>query len=282
MVRVLLVADTHLGFDEPLHPRVARRRRGPDFMANFERALEPALHGEVDFVVHGGDVFFRSKIPASLVERAFRPLAAVGAAGVPVLVVPGNHERSQIPYPLLAVHKNVHIFDRPRTFVIGEVAFSGFPFAPNVRRSFPALLRETGHERVQAKLRILCMHQAVEGARVGTPEFLFARQPDVIRARDLPRGFDAFLSGHIHRGQKLTRALDGTPLPAPFFYPGSVERTSFAERFETKGFLILRFEAGSVTHDWRPLPTQPMLEMPPLVASAAASVSHALHPGGDP
>ena len=40
-VRVLLVADTHIGFDDPLRPRVQRRRRGPDFLANFERALAP-------------------------------------------------------------------------------------------------------------------------------------------------------------------------------------------------------------------------------------------------
>ena len=50
-LRVLLVADTHLGFDDPPHARVERRRRGPDFPRNFELALEPALRGEVDAVV---------------------------------------------------------------------------------------------------------------------------------------------------------------------------------------------------------------------------------------
>ena len=38
----LFVSDTHLGFDLPRRPRVERRRRGPDFFENFERALEPA------------------------------------------------------------------------------------------------------------------------------------------------------------------------------------------------------------------------------------------------
>lgn len=42
-IRVLLLADTHLGFDLPLSPRVDRVRRGPDFFANTRRALEPAL-----------------------------------------------------------------------------------------------------------------------------------------------------------------------------------------------------------------------------------------------
>lgn len=75
--RVLLVTDTHIGFDLPARPRIERRRRGHDFLVNFERALEPAMHGLVDIVVHGGDLFFRSKVGAGLVEQAMRPLIEV-------------------------------------------------------------------------------------------------------------------------------------------------------------------------------------------------------------
>ena len=64
MIRILFLADTHLGFDYPFRPRVQRRRRGPDFFRNFDLALQPAHRGEVDLVVHGGDIFYRSKIPA--------------------------------------------------------------------------------------------------------------------------------------------------------------------------------------------------------------------------
>jgi hypothetical protein len=42
IIPILLLADTHLGFDLPFRPRIKRRRRGPDFFANFERALMPA------------------------------------------------------------------------------------------------------------------------------------------------------------------------------------------------------------------------------------------------
>jgi hypothetical protein len=38
LIRILLIADTHLGFDLPFRPRINRRRKGPDFFANFERA----------------------------------------------------------------------------------------------------------------------------------------------------------------------------------------------------------------------------------------------------
>ena len=70
-MRVLFVSDTHLGFDLPARPRVDRRRRGPDFFACFERALEPALRGEADVVVHGGDLLYRSRVPR-LARRSAR------------------------------------------------------------------------------------------------------------------------------------------------------------------------------------------------------------------
>jgi hypothetical protein len=39
LIRVLLMADTHLGFDLPLRPRIKRRRRGPDFKSQLLLSL---------------------------------------------------------------------------------------------------------------------------------------------------------------------------------------------------------------------------------------------------
>jgi len=104
VIRILLLADTHLGFDLPLNPRINRRRRGHDFLANYAAALQPALDGEVDLVVHGGDVFNRSRPDSSVVWQAFQPLTRVADKGVPVYVVPGNHERGRIPHLRFAHH----------------------------------------------------------------------------------------------------------------------------------------------------------------------------------
>ncbi len=270
-VRVLLVADTHLGFDLPLRPRVERRRRGPDFFTNFECALAPALAGEVDLVVHGGDLLYRSKVRRELVYRAFEPLIRVAAAGVPVVVVPGNHERSAIPYPLLAAHPGIDILDRPRTLLLSvgaeRVAIAGFPFQrDNVRDRFRRLLDDTGWRDAPAAVRLLCLHQTVEGARVGPVGYTFRSGADVIRARDIPAGFAAVLAGHIHRHQVLTTDLEGRSHAAPVLYPGSVERTSAAERNEAKGYLRLDLrgnENGGTLERWRfeELPTRPMIDL---------------------
>jgi DNA repair exonuclease SbcCD nuclease subunit len=270
-VRLLLVADTHLGFDLPFHPRIERRRRGYDFFDNFERALRPAHNGEVDLVVHGGDLFFRSRVPAGLVEMAMAPLVQVADCGVPVYLVPGNHERSTIPLHLWTAHPNIHIFDRPRTFVYegprASIALAGFPFSRGIRKRFPSLLSQTRYQEARADLQLLCMHQTVEGARVGAGNFVFRRGPDVVPGRELPPDCDAVLSGHIHRAQVLTHDLSGRPLAAPVIYPGAVERTSFAERTEDKGYMLLTFVSRARSHDdrlrvsFRALPARPMVSL---------------------
>jgi DNA repair protein SbcD/Mre11 len=269
VLRILFVADSHLGLDLPAKPRIERRRRGHDFLANHEAALAPALAGEVDVVVHGGDVFDRPRVPASLAHQAYAPLLRVAKKGVPVFLVPGNHERARLPHARFLAQSHLHVFDRPRTFTIDvrgtRVALAGFPFERrHVRSRFRDLLDRTGWQQSDADLRLLCIHHCVEGATVGPGNFTFTSSNDVIRGRDIPAGIDAVLSGHIHRHQVLTRCLSGRPLPAPVLYPGSIERTSTAEIGETKGYLVLEFAPGSdvgpLRWEFRPLPARPMLQ----------------------
>jgi DNA repair protein SbcD/Mre11 len=243
----------------PSRPRVVRRRRGDDFFRNFERALEPARVGEVDVVVHGGDLLYRSRVPAWLAEAALAPLKRLAESGVPVLLVPGNHERSRMPFPLLALHERLHVFDRPRTLVLearGErVAFMGFPYTHDIRRRFPEIVAALNRDSVSADIRVLCLHQCIEGATCGPGNFTFRFGPDVIRTADLPRNVVVTLSGHIHRHQVL-QPVAGPPI----VYAGSIERTSFAEAPETKGFVVLELaRSGLGAFEFRPLPARTMV-----------------------
>ena len=242
-IRILFLADTHLGFDLPFKPRIQRRRRGPDFFNTFHQALQPAYDQSVDLVVHGGDLFYRTRVPEQLIDMALGPLVEVAESGIPVYLVPGNHERSKIPLRLWGTHENLHIFNRPRSFVYKKgsksLALSGFPFARKIRDRFHDLVDRTGYEQFDADYRLLCIHQAVEGATVGVHNYTFRSGVEVIRGNDIPVDFTAVLSGHIHRAQVLTHDLQGTALAAPVIYPGSTERTSFVEREEAKGCMLL-------------------------------------------
>lgn len=263
-IRILLLADSHLGFDLPVRPRSARRRRGYDFLANYVTALEPALCGEVDIVVHAGDVFDRPSVVPSIAYQAYEPLKRVADTGVPVFIVPGNHERSRLPHELLASHPSIHIFDRPRTIVAevrgAAVALSGFPYERReVRRRFGELLEAMAWRGHHAAHRLLCIHHCVEGATVGPANFTFTTAADVIRARDIPADFTAVLAGHIHRHQVLMAKRGSAS--APVLYPGSIERTSFAEMDEPKGFMVVKLgeRARDVRWERRHLPARQMV-----------------------
>ena len=260
-VRILLLGDSHLGFDLPVRPRAGRRRRGYDFLANYAAALAPATHGEIDVVVHAGDVFNRSSVDPSVAYQAYEPLRRVADLGIPVLIVPGNHERSRLPHRRFLTHPKIHVFDRPRTFVTRvrgtSISLSGFPYErQSVRARFPDLLAEAACSDVAASCRLLCVHHCIEGATVGPGNFTFTTASDVIRARDITPNFAAVFSGHIHRHQVLKYA-------APVLYPGSIERTSFAEMEEPKGFLIVHIAESEGDHDvrweFRRLPARPMV-----------------------
>ena len=280
MLRILLMADSHLGFDLPTRPRIRRRRRGEDFLARHREALAASVRLGVDLVVHGGDVFDRPDVPPSLVHQAFDPVKRVADAGVPVVVVPGNHERSRIPHRRHAEHPGVHILDRPRTVELDlrgiRVSLAGFPYERGgVRSRFPTLVEESAPGGSGVHVHVLCIHHCVEGATVGPADYTFTTARDVIRSADIPSGFAAILSGHIHRHQVLTTDLRGQPLGAPVFYPGSIERTSVAEAEERKGYLLIDVEPtrrGGRVSRWEfvDLKARPMVvrDVPPSTLSS--------------
>jgi DNA repair exonuclease SbcCD nuclease subunit len=265
-IRIRFFADTHLGFDYPIKPRITRRRRGQDFFDNFQRVLDGVAAAKIDLLVHGGDLFFRSRIPPKIVDLAYSALFEFAAKGIPILLVPGNHERSRLPASLYLAHPNIYVYAKAMTytFEVGDrrVCVSGFPFERgDIKQGFKTILNETGWKAANGDLRILCIHQAVEGAQVGPSNYTFRNGMDVIRLVDIPDAFDAILAGHIHRKQILNRSV------TPVIYPGSTERTSFAEKDEDKGFCDITFQ-NNENNSWQiekldfiRLPSRPMVDL---------------------
>jgi DNA repair exonuclease SbcCD nuclease subunit len=151
------------------------------------------------------------------------------------------------------------VFDRPRTVVLEagglRVAFAGFPYARAVRARIPELLAAARCAEQQADLRVLCLHHCVEGATCSPHDYVFRTGEDVIRTADLvPGGFAMVLCGHVHRHQVLR-----PPGAPPIVYAGSVERTSFAEAEEVKGWVLLELDRDGARFEFHPLPARPMV-----------------------
>jgi DNA repair exonuclease SbcCD nuclease subunit len=167
-------------------------------------------------------------------------------------------------------HPNIHVFDAPKTYrfaVSGTtIAVSGFPFVrEDIRCRFKEVVAETGWEDSPAEIKLLCLHHAVEGARVGPSNYTFRSGPDVVRMSDIPTDFVAVLAGHIHRKQVLRKAISKEELQV--IYPGSTERTSFAEKDDPKGFFDIKIGHGSTGMGWvtelefHELPARPMVDL---------------------
>ncbi|MBN2829723.1 MAG: metallophosphoesterase [Candidatus Cloacimonetes bacterium] len=255
-IKILFFSDTHLGFDYPLNPRVEKRRRGFDFFQHFRNILNTAIREEYDLVIHGGDLFFRSKIPINIIDMVYLDLFDFAKAGIPIFIVPGNHERSKLPDSLLISLPEINIYDKPMTYTLEiqgkKICLSGFPFVKgNIRNSFPEILRKTNYTEQKGDLNLLIVHHPLDGASVGPVNFTFRGREDTINPSEIPAQFHAVLAGHIHRRQ--IHEYNGTPI----IFSGSIEKTSFAEMNETKGYVKLTFD-DMLHYEFVDIPTRPM------------------------
>ncbi len=260
-MRILHTADPHIGADLPLRAG-GLPRRGADFVDSFRRVLAAARSG-VELVIIAGDLFDVPQPGDGAIAAATQPIWELAAAGVRVIIVPGNHERSVLPHALLLSHPNIDVFREPQTVVIERsglrVAVSGFPcLRRSAAATFAARVAATGWESVAADVRILAVHETFAGARCGPANFQFRTGDDVVPRALVPPGFHYVAAGHIHRHQ----ALETTPGGPPIVYCGSPDRIAFAELDEPKGYVLVDAEPGRV--QWRhvTLAVRPMAIVP--------------------
>jgi len=231
-----------------------------------------SINKNIDLIIHGGDLFFRSKVPDPIIDRVYQTLSTFANHQIPVYIVPGNHERARLPISLFLNHPLIHIFDRPKIFFRNinnsRIIIGGFPFIrESIRSKFLSILNQSGWYSQYPDIKILVFHQAVEGATVGPGTFTFRNCNDVIPLSLLPNDANAILCGHIHRQQILNRATDKNTSPIPIIFSGSTERTSFAEINELKGFYHLTFERITEKNlvlqepAFIELPTRPMYDI---------------------
>lgn len=262
MPKIIFLADTHLGFDFPLRPQKERRRRGVDFFNNFDYILDYAKKVKADLVIHGGDLFYRTLVPEPIVDMVYERIYNFAESDIPIVIVPGNHESSRLPVSLFMHHPSIYYFTKPQVFKFNlnglNLDIAGFPCVrKDVRTKFPKLANEINPQLSNESIKLLCMHQSIEGSKVGPSDYTFRYGKDVIQVSDLPDSYDLFLSGHIHRAQILWANNN-----KPVIYPGSIERTAFAEKDEKKGFYeILIKEDKSISYEFKNIYARPMVDI---------------------
>lgn len=242
-MRLLVSADIHLG-----SPIRSVALRNPDLGDRLKQAsrdtfveiIDLAISEQVDTLVLAGDIFDNGY--PDLKSRAFliAQLARASEAGVPTVLIRGNHDALLDHRAQGDLGPNIHLLHRGApTVEIGDTVFHGLSFnAAHVAKSFlPDYPRP-----VPGKRNVGLMHTSLDGAPGHDPYAPCAE-------RDLmAHGYDLWCLGHIHAPFER---IDG---PVLAVMPGIPQPRHFGERNGgTVTFVLLgegtpEFERRAIGH----------------------------------
>ena len=222
MLRMLHLADLHLGWAPRTWPTERARRRRARRDQVLERAVDFALDHEIHLVVIAGDLFETYAPPGDRVHAVIAQLRRLEDAGVSVVTVPGNHDELTYPDSVYRVHAErwpgvLVTSPTPQRIAPiptpgGDVAIVALAYVGGVT---PARSPLNDFPDRTGDLPHIAVFHGTLGAGLGE--------------RSLPldaqalgsKGYDYVALGHIHKPS--TTRLGSTPA----VYPGCIEGKGF-------------------------------------------------------
>lgn len=238
------IADVHLGaFREP-----ALREAN---LEAFLNAMDACEREAADFVLVCGDLFHSSLPDIGVVERATARMRALAEADVPIYIIYGSHDFSAAERSMVDVLHSAGVFTKVAR---AEGAEDGsVTLGRTVDRRTGAVIaglsgRKLGldrayYERLDASAaldgpgpKIFAFHAAIAELK---PREL--AEMEAMPVSLLPRGFDYYAGGHVHR-----RALAEIPGWGLVAYPGPLFGDTYRdlESGEERGFYVVELEEG--------------------------------------
>lgn len=285
MTRILHFADAHIDIAaQGRHdPSTGLPVRVLDFLKSLDTIVDTAIDESVDLVVFAGDAY-KDRTPVPTFQREWgRRIVRLSQAGIPTLLLVGNHDLSPASGRAHALQEwetipvpHVKVISRPS--FLGPADLDGLPLQviglPWVSRSsLMAALEISAADpgKVYAEIEgrlvelvslwlderrdpalpvMLTAHASVQGAVYGGERSVMLGS-DLVLPGSLVR--DPRLSyvalGHIHKPQDLNKGAQ-----PPVIYPGSIERVDFGEVEDEKYFVIAEVNPGQDTRvEWRRL-----------------------------
>ena len=215
-MRLLLSADIHLG--SPIRSVALRnndlgQRLKQASRDTFVKIVDLAIEEQVDALVLAGDIFDNDHPDLRSHVFLISQLSRAGEAGVPTLLIRGNHDalfdhkkHGELGSNIYLLHK-----DSP-TVEIGDAAFHGISFdKAHVAESFLPDYPMPVH----GKLNVGLMHTSLDGA-VGHDPYAPCATKDL-----MAHGFDLWCLGHIHApfervDGNILAVMPGIPQPRHF------------------------------------------------------------------
>ncbi|NOZ56812.1 MAG: exonuclease SbcCD subunit D [Calditrichaeota bacterium] len=254
-MRLVHFSDTHLGFFEyaRIDPETGLNQREQDFYRAWWKVVDDILSDPPDLVIHAGDLFHTPRPTNRAIRVASEGLKQIGEAGIPVVLISGNHSTPRIRatgsiFETLSLFPNVRaafrgVYER---FRVGNVAVHCVPHCAteeDMQAAFEAIELDA-----KAELNILVTHGSWQGRTAySMGEFSEQRIPDVEALLDVR--FDYIALGHYHRRVDVSDHAS---------YSGSTERTSLNQRDAETGYLRVEWKAGELRREFVPVPSRPV------------------------
>jgi len=259
-VQILHCSDMHLDKSFNIANLARAQERKEDLNRNFSTAVDYALKNKPDLFLMTGDIFDRvspGNAARILVTERVRQLKE---AGISVFLIGGNHDVPKLGSQHLAIDvlssaRLATVFSRSVEFesrvlqVNGKrVCVAGKSYFTQVESQNP--LR--GHTiPIEGDYNLVMIHGSLQGLDVvsSVPEMV-SQNP--FSPEDIRTGLNYMALGHFHNYYE--RDHEGCKI----VNPGSMEKLSWAEMNDEKGFVWAELHGSDISAEFVKLDTRPM------------------------
>ncbi|MBS1809026.1 MAG: DNA repair exonuclease [Acidobacteria bacterium] len=258
MAKFLHIADIHLGISR--YRRFGTADRTRDFFEAWSDCIQRyALEEQVDFVLIAGDFFDTRRVEPQAMNHAMFCLMKLKAAGIPVIVIEGNHDQREASNQFswlrsLSRWGFVRLLE-PFYEDDGTIRFDSWNeqrgsgsyidietrdakfrifgttwYGTTVTRQLPILVDEVRQHRREDAFNVMLLHTDVEG-QMNRP---IPALP-VAKINELKAVVDYLALGHTHKNFEI----DGW-----VYNPGSLEACSVDEYANIRGAYLVEVKEG--------------------------------------
>jgi DNA repair exonuclease SbcCD nuclease subunit len=243
MFKFAHLADCHIGANRGVLERLE--------LAAFNKAMDICMQENVDFVLICGDLFHANLPDMHVVNEAVKKMKEVKDAGIPLYVIYGSHDYSPNGTSIIDILDSTGLFKKvvKGEDVDGKLRLGVFTDAKTKAKLVGISGRKAGLEKNYFEMldreclekeqgfKIFAFHSAISELK---PEFL--AQMESIPLSLLPKGFDYYASGHVHkRTESGFTGYERVVFPGALFggYSRDLEDSAKGEK---RGFYIVSFD----------------------------------------
>jgi DNA repair exonuclease SbcCD nuclease subunit len=233
---ISIISDTHFGFkeDSPLEQ---------DCYINFEQALNYAMTN-TDLILMPGDLFDLEEPSQKTLHNVFQILSKyIGEQKLipntnnkkhllkPIIAIAGTHEYKGKGYtsPIDVFEKAEYIYQLKHSNIVFKndelINISGMAGVPE--KVAKDVIAKVGFQPIENAINIFMTHQSYNELLAFDDEMV-----SNLSLEDLPKGFDLYINGHIHKKHLINTTF------GPFLIPGSTIITQIKklEILDNRGF----------------------------------------------